>query len=614
MSVPFDRPLCGPMRFDPTSVPPATINLPPGLMSLVSTVSSNLLNRAFELAPSNAARLSALNHLVINNFQNDNYPKMIELVLRLAANYALKQNRPDMVRNYIAQSVDEALTFLSSSVLATNPQMSAVCNAATVQAANQNHHLFLKARDDLSQLNLNAFLQPLSPQTQPPGTGQQSMTNTAPLFTNYSHSYANANQPDPNGAVSSFGGQWNQGAGQQQQPAQQSYQANDPLKAGAWFNNNMTAQNSNQTIQPVQVATNPNPIPVVDYQPQAVVATPFAAPVPIKPVPVPTTVVTCFGENEMDISNHTLPYFGSTDLVVDLSARRSDLQLEALNLAKEGKRLGDSNDAVLLEQSVMIETNLDSAIFTATVTKAHNVFRGRQNQVYRQFLHILSPVACSEEAKLAMGVFQTATTLSQVPDMFRSFLKIIRDPSNPQENEQQALNFYAYLDAKLRGSVNDFLKYQLRSPLIIGSFSEDFLALDNHLRKNVSENAAQALMAWSSKFFDQLRNGYNEAGEKLLNDFFSEESKASCGYFPTFQSVTILSLTNKELGYKAEASGSFIDPKTTGVLHSLASGLGRNKKDLSFYTSKDWLITADDYRYRIAEDAFGPGRYFLFPG
>lgn len=316
----------------------------------------------------------------------------------------------------------------------------------------------------------------------------------------------------------------------------------------------------------------------------------------------------------MDINNHAIPYFGSNELLVDLSARRSDLQLESLQLSREGRRNEKTTDPVLLERSIMTETNLDSAIFVASVSKAHNLHGGRQNQIYRQFLNILSPVACTEEAKGAMEVFNRAQGLGQLPDLFRSFLRIINDPTNPQENEQQALNFYAYLDAKLRIAVNDFLRYNLRMKTKVGSFAEDFAGLDGYLRKTKNENAAQALMAWSSRFFDQIRSGYNEDAKSFLNQFFSDERQVSFGYFPTYQSITLLGLTNKELGYKVEETGSLIDPKTTTVLDALTQGLYRNKKDLNIGTSKDWIITADDYRYRVAEDALNPGKFYMFPG
>lgn len=590
-NVPFDRPICGPMRFDHTSVPPCKINLPPVLSDLAPLAASCLLNRAVELSGANAGRMSAMNHIFINNFQNDNYPGMVDLALRLAARESQKQNQPHAVKSYVDKGVTEALVFLSSSLLATTPEMQHVTDSRTVQAAQQNHVIFQRLKVELANLNLSFYNQQLQQQTYFP-TGNTNMS-TAPIFSNYSHSYASAHQQEQPSPLGTFGSQWAKPQPESFQPPQPIPQ-NDSLKQQSWFNNNEITKQT----QVVQQA-----IPIVDYRQPEI----------IKPlnVLVKQHTVTCNGENEMDINNHALPYFGSVELI-DLSARRSDLQLESLQLSREGRRGENCSGPVLLERAILIESNLDSAIFTASVSKAHNLHSGRQNQIYRQFLHIVTPVACSEEARLAMGVFKQAKTLGQLPELFRSFLKVIRDPTNPQENEQQALNFYAYLDRKLCEAVNEFLKYNLRFEVRIDSFAEDFSGLDKYLRETRGDASAQALVAWSSRFFDQLRDGYTKDADDFLQSFFTEGSKAVVGYFPTFQSITLLSLTSKELGYKTEDCGLLIDPKVTGVLDSITQGLYRNKKDLNLLTSRDWLVTSDDCRYRVAEDAMNTGKFYMF--
>ena len=160
--------------------------------------------------------------------------------------------------------------------------------------------------------------------------------------------------------------------------------------------------------------------------------------------------------------------------------------------------------------------------------------------------------------------------------------------------------------------MNDFLKYNLRVGTKLDSFSEDFGTLPEYLRGKFGENKAYALQAWASRFFDQLRLGYNQEAEEFLVSFFESQSKASIGYYPTFQSITLLGLTQKELGYKVEPDGSLVDPKVTGLLDSLTQGLFRNKKDRGIQTSKDWIVTADDIRYRVAEDAMNPGKFYLY--
>lgn len=518
-SIPFDRPICGPMRFEPNAVPACKLNLPPLLLELGPLTASCLLNRAIEMSGANPGRMSAMNHLCVNNFQNENYSAIVDLALRLAAREAIKQNQPHAVKSFVDKGVSEALVFLSSSLLATTPAMQQITDSRTVQAAQQNYVIFQRLKDELANLNLSFYQQQFQ-QPQSFGVANTNMT-TAPLFSNYSHSYANAHQQDQNSSATTFGSQWSKNQTETFQSPQP--QQNDSLKQQSWFSNNEIAKQSVQTQQT---------IPIVDYQPiPQLVVTPVSTINPL--LTVKQITVTCNGENEMDINSHALPYFGSVDLI-DLSARRSDLQLESLQLSREGRRTESCSDAVLLERSILVESNLDSAIFTASVSKAHNLHGGRQNQIYRQFLQIISPIACSEEAKLAMDVFKHAKSLGQVPDLFRSFLKIIKDPTNPQENEQQALNFYAYLDKKLCEAVNEFFKYNLRLTISISSFAEDFGGLDKYLREQKGENTAQALAAWSARFFDQLRNGYNTAANEFLQSFFTEGSKSYRWLLPDF--------------------------------------------------------------------------------
>lgn len=606
-NIPFDRPLTNMIKFDPANFPPVQLQLPPILQNLIPITAAHLLNQAMEKSGNNVARMSTLNHLVVNNYQNENYSAMVNLALRIAIRKAFQQNAPGDVKNFIGQGVDDALNYLSSSLIVANPQMRIMISNDAARAADQNYSIFLKVKDELNNLNLTIYNQaPQQPQQQNFAAPNTSMT-VAPLFGNYSHSYANVHQPDPNAGASSFGGQWGSN-NQPQQPHQQ--QQLNPLKQESWFTNS-TLSNQTQQVQPGAQS-----IPIVDFQQLAgnQITTNIVPPQIVAPNLISTTsIVTCKGENEMDINNHALPYFGSTDLLVDLSGRRSDLQLEALQLSREGRRHENSTDPILLERSILIDTNLDSAIFTASVSKAQNLHGGHQNQIYRQFLKILSPTACTPAAKVAQSIFTAAHTLQNLPDLFRTYLKAIRDPSNPQEDEQQALNFYCFLDKKICASVNEFLKYNLRVTVKMNSFAEDFSELEKHLKTKYGDNYHQALCAWSSKFFDQIRNGYTKESEEFLSEFFSEESPTSFGYFPTFQSITLLGLTEKELSYKVDSNGSLIDPKITNVLDSLAQGLYRNKKDLCYNTSKDWLVTADDVRFRLAEDALNPGKFYIFP-
>lgn len=584
-NVPFDRPIANRMQFSQSSYPQVNLNLPPELLKWVGAVASLLLNTAGERCNENPARMASLNNLYYNNFNNSFYNCFVEVSLKLAAKEAMLQRQPMNIGAFITKSVNEALMFLASLLMAKTPEMQRYVEPRVVNAAYENFSIFERVVADLKNLNLNVYSQNQSIYQQPSNPVAQ-----APIFSNYSHSYASAHQP-PNNSESTFGSQWD----------------TVPIATPSLTNN--YSELTLNSIPDFKVME--EKVPVMDYGKTSKASNNF---IESKSFNQTKNVVNCHGENEMDINNHAVPYFGAPELL-DLSARKSDLQLEVLQLSREGRREEDYNGPVLLEKSISTEINLDSAIFTATVSKANNLYSSRQNQVYRQFLHIVSPTACSPEGRQAMNIFKKAPTLDRVPELFKNFLKVIKDPTNPQENELQALNFYSYLNKKLCESVNEFLKYNLRVDTIITSFAEDYASLQDHLAETESEQHANAFRVWGVRFLDQLKNGYNEKAEEFLSGFFAESCSASIGYFPTFQSLTLVSLTYQELGYKIAGGENcaLIDPKMTNVLDSITQSLYRNKKDLNVTTSKDWLITADDQRFRLAEDALNTGKFYLFP-
>lgn len=582
--IPYNQPLIGPMQFVPQMFQGIPTSLPQVLQPVIGQTACILLTKAMEQAQSNPARMSAFNHLVVNNFNNPNLPPAVELTIRLAIQKAIAKNDVSRIGNYLSQAADEALLYLTSSLLVASGEMQRSCTAQAIQAAFQNNANFARVKNELLSMNLNGIGQATN---QP----QQMNQVAAPIFENYQNVFSsNTRQAEP--ASSSFGNAWSGASSppQQQQPVS--------LQQAPFFNNEVSRQD-------VQKLPTPSMIPVVDFN-----LPPQEKLIPLQPV---ISVVTIQGENEMDIKSHAVPYFGSSDLMLDMSSRRSDLQLEALQLHREASRPETSDGPVLLNKNLLVEANLDSAVFIMSMALQQNQFQGITSKVYRQFTLILNPTACSEAAKVAMEVIMKAPSLHRVPDLFRAFLKVIKDPSNPKENELQALNFYAYLDSKLTKAVNEFLTYNLRIPDIsITSFCADFPFLENYLLTNRGDQYSRALSVWSQKFFDQLKSGYSQDASGVLENYFEIDASKNIGWFPIYHSVTLLSLTKKELDYEIDDKGSMIDGKMTAMLDSLSQGLFRNKKELDLPTSIDWLMTVDDYRYRLAEDALNPGRFYMF--
>ena len=593
MNLPCDRPIMPLRQFSEYQVPKLVVNLPDTLAAAAPRATAMLLNAAQEKATLNPARMLSLNMLSVNEYRNQSLVEWVDLTLRLSALIAISHNAPQNFIAYLPEAVDKALLFLTSLTLVNNANLANNVSFDSRSAANQNVAEFSKVRQNLYNVNLQAF----TGQTK---LYQDNVTSpmTSPMLNNYSHQFASAHENS--GAIPTS--QW----GNLDTPQTKSWDSN-PLSQSS-LGNNSEVVNGNDWALPAANQTSATVAPaVVPLQVQQ-------APVIQQPsIPKQTyQCATARGENEMDINNHSLPYFGS-NIALDMSTRRDDLRLEAMQIGREGRRPETSSDPILLDRGLVTDVSFDSALFTTRLAMFKNKHNGFQNKIYRNFICELNPVPCTDEAKIGMEMFEKATNMEQLPGLFRNFLLAFRDPSNPGEDEQLALNLYTYLDFALAKAVNDFMFFNLRlSEPRISSFSEGIEPLLNFLRTQRGEKYVLAFQAWMSRFLDSLKANINPENDNFLSEYFNEDQTPSFGYVPLIHSVTLTNLTAKELDYKADRTGSLIDPKVTMTLAELAQTLHRNKKDLGIFSAKDWLVTADDHRFRIAEDALEPGRYYIF--
>lgn len=593
MNLPCDRPIMPLRQFSEYQVPKVTVNLPGALAAAAPRATAMLLNAAQEKATINPARMLALNILSVNEYQNQSLSEWVDVALRLSAMIAISHNAPQNFLAYLPEAIEKTLIFLTSLTLVNNANLANSVSFDSRQAANQNVAEYSKVRQSLYNVNLQAFVE----QTK---IYQDHVTSpmSSPMLNNYSHQFASAHENSGGIPTSQWGNLDNQ---------QTKSWNNSPL--------NQSSMGNNSEI----VSGNDWALPAAN-QVSAAVA-PAATPTPVQQAPVvqqpsiPKQIYQCAtarGENEMDINNHSLPYFGS-NIALDMSTRRDDLRLEAMQIGREGRRPETSNDPILLDRGLVTDVSFDSGLFTTRLAMFKNKHNGFQNKIYRNFICELNPVPCTNEAKIGMEMFEKATNMEQLPGLFRNFLLAFRDPSNPGEDEQLALNLYTYLDHSLAKAVNDFMFFNLRlTEPRISSFSEGIEPLLNFLRSQRGEKYVLAFQAWMSRFLDSLKANINPENELFLAEYFSEKETPSFGYVPLIHSVTLTNLTAKELDYKADRTGSLIDPKVTMTLAELAQTLHRNKKDLGIFSAKDWLITADDHRFRIAEDALEPGRFYIF--
>lgn len=624
MQIPIDQPLMGPVQFHEGNVPQVFVQVPQQFSYLIPRATAALLNRSTEMAQNNLGRLAAFNGLVMNNFQNPHLSEWVLITIRLALLKAMKAGNISTVDGYLNEASGEAASYFSSILTMNTPAIYSRCNPQVQQSASYNVGIFQTLKPELFGFDMNSL-----------GTAVQ----------NYSNNYASAHQNNAPQTTWSQQPQqqtqfpqhqqsnWNHSQPQQPQstwgqaPAPQAPQpvqtnnsswgsstapnGDNTLKQAQWFNEAQATQNSATYKSGAEIFSTIDQvaeIPVTSVTPPTQVAQPMTDSAQISITPLKTT--TAQGGHEMDLNTHAVPYFGASELL-DLSNRRMDLKVDALQISKEGRRNEHASGPIMLNTNMGLEVSRDTAIF---MTRA--ALREAKNKepvtLFRQFHAVLHPTMCSETVKGLMAILTSDTYYVDLPIKFQHFVKSFRDPSNPTLEEQEALNFLAYLDRKLTDVFNNFLKRNLRVDRVrMSSFSEGIQELRELLNNKLGTKYAQAMDAWASRFLDSLRENYSVEAEAFLSEYIQDGSGA-VGYFPVPISVTLMELTAKELAYDVADEGTAIDQKVTNVLYDLAAGLHRNKKDLGVFTAEDILVTADDVRYLLTEDALEPGKFLIY--
>lgn len=613
MEIPYSHPIVPKVMFAPNNVPPVQIpGLPPQLTELIPIATMEVLNRAMDAAGRNAMRTYMLNCLVINNYQNNELPMTVDFVLRQAVVDCIARNdHISSVRTYIPHAAEQILGLISSVKGVAHQGIRAILSSSDLQAAYTNNGAYDEIVRTLKMVDFRIFQ---APQQQ----GQQVTYGTpAPFHSNYQPQFSGG-VPATDGSPSAgtLGAQW----GGAPQPAA----APEPLRQADWFASANNSSNppswgsqsawTNQSGQQQQPAVPLQELAQPSYG-VPVSAEDFRQSLSNSAVSTFEPIVTAQGENEMDYNVHALVYFGNGQ-PLDLSGRRTDLKIANLSLSQAGRKSVKEGDVVLLSRSLAPEISLDNAIFTATTSLlASATAEGDTPSIYRQFLNIIQPVACSHEVMKIMDTLMAGSTnLENLAANISFGLKAaIKDPIRPSAEELGALNALAFLDRRLTVEINRFIKLGLALDVKIGSFTEDYKDLPGYMSTKGSMYNT-AFLAWSTRYFDHIKSNMDDSVKAFLDGYFSTESVGSL-YLPSVQSLTILNVTYKELGYQIDGDEPVrIDPKTTMNLYDIAEGLRANKRDLNVHTTLDWLVTADDHRFILSELATEPGKFMLSRG
>ena len=598
--IPFDRPLIALQQYSPGMLPRPNFNIPPAMLERVDEAASVIINHCVQTASRSAVRMFCLNTLVSNNFQNNQYPRIIELTLRRAAQLAATNNNPLNLAFYIPNAAENVIQLFLSQLVVSTPQLLQMLSPQDQANAHSNFQQMPQFEAALMNMNLSIYMNPSTQSYQPPAA--------APMYNNYQPHFRDTPPASVNPGSSSMGSQWEVlPAAAPPNPALQQNNYFAPGEVRAPTAPVYTApvemlQTTNHYNQP----TTPTPTPTAEPQIQAIqpATTPFHRSSPL----------TCKGQTEMDINVHSIPYFGS-NINVDLSSRRLDFKGDVLALNKasaENKAVGP----VLLNTNFQVEIGLEDAMLEASKMLNKNRTDEVAPTVYRFFSVVLTPRVCINGVEQVLEAIAEAKHLGDAVTAIRSgYGKLFKDPTNPSLVEQNFLNSLAFLDRRLTVLINDFLKYNMRSDYRVDSFSEDYTDLCGVIQTKLGDVYSDIFSSWCARLHSAIRVFMKEHGDnaRKVVESYLDEADVSFVYIPSFESVTFLSMTAKELSYTVQSpQGHQIDPRNTPVLNDLVETLMKNKKDRSIFTTRDWLVTADDHRYILANNAIEPGAWFIY--
>ena len=440
--------------------------------------------------------------------------------------------------------------------------------------------------------------------------------NPAPMYNNYQPHFHGATNPataPQNPGASSIGSQWDAPTATAPQPQPQTLQQNNyfaPSEVRIPQPPAPTTYTPAPEMLQTLVAVSQPTQSQIELQPRTTLALPPAS-VNFYPV----NPLTCQGKTEMDINVHAIPYFGS-GLNVDLSSRRMDFKSDVLSLNRASLETKTSGP-VLLNTNFQVEIGLEDAMLEAS--KILNSNRGEDSAptVYRFFSAVLNPRVVTNGVEKVQTSIAEAEHLGDAVTAIRSGYKnLFKDPTNPSLIEQNFLNSLAFLDRRLTVLVNNFLEYNMRVVFRVESFSEDYVDLCAQIQAKLGVVYTDIFSSWCAKLHSSIRAFMknHEQNARSVVEGYLDEKEISFIYIPSFESVTFVSMTAKELGYSVTSpKGHQIDSRGTPVLNDLVETLNKNKKDRSIFTTRDWLVTADDYRYILANNAIEPSSWFIYP-
>lgn len=327
---------------------------------------------------------------------------------------------------------------------------------------------------------------------------------------------------------------------------------------------------------------------------------------------VQTTLVIEKG-SEMDRRQHQIAYFGES-YVPDSAARGAQFA-EATNALVEA-RIVEDGDSVFVDQNMTIEACLDSAITTGSIKQFTRQRENSSINVFRCFSAVTHPTFCVEDVSAYQQTLREADSFASLVVKLKTLAMSLSIMKKDKKYTDSVISFLNRFDNLLTRVINDFLRNNLQTGIIIGSFAEDATSLGDYLfsHKNYGPAYGKAFTQFESEILDTVLENVDPDLAQELMEQFNLPAGMYYGLMPVNHSLTFVPMNDRELGYKLGDKPVIIDPETAPSLYQIASSLVAHKKQMGINTLYDMLITADGVRYKLYRNYLKGGEYLIDRG
>lgn len=288
---------------------------------------------------------------------------------------------------------------------------------------------------------------------------------------------------------------------------------------------------------------------------------------------------------------------------------RSSKHWSSINDLSNEKLAEDCSNNFYLKPTVLLETNIDNAVISGRI-KQYEIQKNAINEnLFRVITILTNPFFSTYNLTEYHRVLQTCNNFEGLIGKIRS-IGMALSKHNDKEYITAVITYLNVIDQNLTNLINDFLRNKINIDVSIEGFCEDAVNLKLYLYNKDS------LYAEAYETFEQeiINSMFTELDEETLT-LEAEEMQVPEGLnfylFPVMHTLTYTFLNNKELGMKIGDSLYSIDVKRSPSLYKLVSGLFKQKKENEINSAVDYLITIDNFRYKLYKDSCKEKIYYI---